>query len=54
MFAKFEVYLQTGNREAKFGKSAFFQKPLTPKNPTPPTVFAAHLSNFPQSLTTKI
>ena len=43
------MYHQTGNREAKFGNSAFLKK-----NPTPPTVFAAHPSNFAQTLTTKL
>ena len=52
MFAK-SVH-QTVNREAKFGNSGFFEKHVTLKNPTPPTVFAAHPSNFAQTLTTKL
>ena len=47
------LYHQTGNREAKLGNSAIFEKPVTLKNPTPPIVFAAHPSNFAQTLTTK-
>ena len=43
----------TGNHEAKFGHSAFFQKLVTLKNPTPPIVFAAHPSNFAQTLKNK-
>ena len=30
------------------------KKTVTLKNPTPPTVFAAHSSNFAQTLTTKL
>ena len=48
------LYRQTGNREAKFGNSAILEKPFTLKNPTPPTVFAAHPSNYAQILTTKL
>ena len=55
MFAKLEVCtIKNGNREAKFGNSAFFEKPVTLKNLTPPTVFSAHPSNFARTLTTKL
>ena len=55
MFAKFEVF--TIKMETVRKNSAmmlFFEKPVTFENPTPPTVFAAHLSNFAHILTTRI
>ena len=38
----------------KIGKSAFLKKPVTLKNPTPPTIFAADPSNLAGILTTKL
>ena len=51
MFAK---YRETGNWEVKSTIMLFFEKPVTRKNPTPLSVFAAHPSNFEQTLTTKL
>ena len=54
MFASFEGYtmkLATVRRNLAI---VLFKKTVTLKNPTPPTVFAAHPSNFAQTLTTKI
>ena len=50
-FKSVPMYHQTGNREAKFENNDIFEKPVTLKNPTPPTVSAAHPSNFAQTLT---
>ena len=46
------MYHKTGSSEVKFGNSAFLKNPL-PLKVTTPTVFAAHPSNFAQTLTTK-
>ena len=50
MFPKFEVCTI---KLAKLVNSALFENPVTLKNPTPPTVFAAHFSKFAQTLATK-
>ena len=55
MFARSEVCtskLATVVRNLAIG--LFFEKPITLKHPTPPTVFAEHPSNFAQNLTTKL
>ena len=55
MFGKIEVCtIKLANVRWNLIIVLFFKKTVNLNNPTPPTVFAAHPSNFAQTLTTKL